>query len=91
MIRRMIERKLLRWKAKRHRRRVLNNLPPGTTFQSLLAEAPYEYVHFQGEDGWRIYRQGGDQPLEHAYTRDYAEFWIVDRWLQENYPDEYQL
>lgn len=51
--------------------------------QALLCHAPYDYVHWQGEDGYRIWDRRTREVVGFAGTSQDAKAWIIDRWLKE--------
>ena len=69
---------------RRRRRRLAAALRArGLTLEALLEGAPYEYVHVQGEDGFRIYDTRTDAVVAFASTRQGAELWIAERVLED--------
>jgi hypothetical protein len=72
-----------RWR-QRQMERELMRLLNGRSLPTLLANAPYGYGYFQGEDGYRIW--DNRQPnsfVGHAYTPFEAELWIVRQVVAE--------
>ena len=73
----------------RHRRRLARihkRLPEGMTIADVVALNEFEYVHFQGEDGYRIYPTDGNPenaPLGFAWNDELAELLIVELWLDK--------
>lgn len=51
--------------------------------QALLRHAPYDYAHWQGEDGYRIWDRRTKAFVGSAGTPQEAESWIIKRWLKE--------
>lgn len=70
-----------RWR-QRQMEREMAHLLSGRSLPTLLANAPYRYDHFQGEDGYRIY-DSHQTYLGHAATAFEAELWIVRRVVAE--------
>ena len=80
------KRRWRQWRMEREMVRLLANasLPNGRSLATLLANAPYGYDHFQGEDGYRIW--DSRQPntfVAHAATPFEAELWIVRQVVAE--------
>jgi hypothetical protein len=69
----------------RQKERKQERLLGGRNLEDVLAEAPYKFAHFQGEDGYRLYdtRQKEDF-LGFVYTSLDAHLWIVERYLDES-------
>ena len=66
----------------RKQEKKLAKLLNGRKLEDVLAEAPYAYGHFQGEDGYRIW----DERVEKGFvafvsTTLEAELWIVEKYL----------
>ncbi|NOX61146.1 MAG: hypothetical protein GXP42_04260 [Chloroflexi bacterium] len=58
------------------------------SLEEALAEAPYDYDHWQGEDGYRIF----DVRVQEGYvgfasSPSDAELWIVERYLADKMRD----
>lgn len=64
----------------------LNNLLNGRTVEDVLAEAPYAYGHFQGDDGYRIWdkRTKDNDFVAFVGSALDAELWIVEKYLFES-------
>ncbi len=75
-------RQLARRRRERRRARALSAL--GMSLEQALAEAPYEYAHWQGEDGYRIIDVRAPKGfVGFAGSKSEAELWIVERYLAE--------
>lgn len=60
----------------------LNKLLAGRPLAQILSEAPYEFGHFQGEDGYRIWdKRMKNKFLHFAPTELDAHLWIVETYL----------
>ncbi len=67
-----------RWKRRRRRRRIARLLA-GRRLADVLVAAPYEFDHWQGEDGYRIVERGSDgRPVAWAATEGSAVLWILE-------------
>ena len=70
-----------RWRL-RQKEKKLKRLLAGRPLEEVLAEAPYEYAHFQGEDGYRLYDMREDDGFKgFVYTPLDAHVWILERYL----------
>ena len=72
-----------RWNTRRKQQK-LSRLLNGQDLEAVLRDAPYEYSHFQGEDGYRIW----DKCVENGFvgfasTPFDAELWIVETTLSQ--------
>ena len=68
----------------RKQKKKLAKLLNGRKLEDVLAEAPYGYGYFQGEEGYRIW----DERVENGFvafavTTLNAEIWIVEKYLSE--------
>ena len=70
----------------RNKQKRLNKLLNGRTVEDVLAEAPYDYGHFQGDEGYRIWDKRGEKNEFAAFANSTldAELWIVEKYLSEN-------
>ena len=67
-----------RWRRRRRRRRIVRLLA-GRRLADVLAASPYDFDHWQGEDGYRIFERGSDgRPVTWAMTEDSAVLWILE-------------
>lgn len=70
-----------KWKV-RQKEVKLSEMLAGQSLEDVLAEAPYGYAHFQGEDGYRIYDwRNRDSPVGFAASTLDAHLWIVEHYL----------
>ena len=54
------------------------------SLEEVLAEAPYQYGHWQGEDGYRIFdTRVKDRYIGFVSSESDAELWIVERYLAD--------
>jgi len=65
----------------------LKKLLSARSLESILAEAPYAYEHFQGEDGVRIWDKRIKDFVDYAETPFDAELWIVEHYLTDKKND----
>ncbi|MEM7330864.1 MAG: hypothetical protein AAF490_02145 [Chloroflexota bacterium] len=64
--------------------RKLNRLLDGRRLEDVLEEAPYDFAHFQGEDGYRLIDTSvKDGFVGFASTPLDAHIWIVEQYLSE--------
>ena len=75
-----IKQRYLQYRYDRRMQQLLN----GRSLAEVLAEAPYGYGHWQGEDGYRVY----DTRIKEGYigmtmTKQEAEMMIVERYSKE--------
>lgn len=63
----------------------LSKLLGSRSLAQVLAESPYEFAHFQGEDGYRIYDKRIDNGfVDFAPTTLDAQLWIVGNSEQDS-------
>ena len=75
------------WRRKwrlRQKEKKLEKLLAGRSLDAVLAEAYYEFAHFQGEDGYRLYdKREKEGFLGFVYTPLDAHLWIVERHMAD--------
>jgi len=72
-----------RWKL-RQKEKKLARLLSGQSLDDILAESPYQYAHFQGEDGYRLFDvRNENEFIDFATNLLDAHLWVVERYLAE--------
>ena len=63
-------------------RQRLQQLLDDMTLEEVLEKSPYEYGHFQGEDGYRIWLKDTlDDFVKFNMSEQTAHMWIVEQYL----------
>jgi hypothetical protein len=69
-----------RRQAKRRKGQKLARMLDGRPLEDVLTASHYDYAHFQGEDGYRIFEKGTQNGfVDFAKTELDAHLWIVER------------
>jgi hypothetical protein len=82
----LLAREMSRWLAQRKKERRLGRALAilSMSLEEVLAEAPYQYGHWQGEDGYRIFdTRVKDGYIDFVSSESDAELWIVERYLAD--------
>jgi len=66
---------------RRQIRKLQYRLPSGVTMEMVLRESPYELVHFQGEDDYRVVDKRTREFVEWK-DPDGAEVWVIRQYLK---------
>jgi len=71
-------------KARRRKSQDLNRMLDGRSLEEALEASDYDFAHFQGEDGYRIFKKGTEREcLEFANSALDAHLRIVERARRE--------
>lgn len=71
-------------KERRRRSQELNRMLDGRSLEEALEASNYDFAHFQGEDGYRIFEKAREREyVEFANTALDAHLWIAERSRRE--------